>query len=890
MALSETHVISEVLDNEINIIGYDILRCDSNSTHTGGVVIYIKKEIKYVVMSKKFESKTWILSVKASFEKDLDLTVIYKSPAENSKLFFEILDKYFSECLHYGTDNVVVGDININVIRKTPIVKNYYNILREHGFKQIINDYTRFDKKNNSSSIIDHVIVNNNKVTYSIDKNEKITDHYIINLKYNSLCYMQATVNKRKMVKNYKKEVFLAKIKANESIQMYNYGNLYECLKNVMCSFVKNVDVSRKKKYEDKKVNELKKSKHIAYNKFMRTNDLIDLNIYDEINKNYKKELRNIKLISMQNELTKHRNDPKKLWATLKNMYKPGVKMIKSVIFNDVAIDDPKVIRDELNKFFVKSVESLVSKIPPSKNYDYLKYIIKPNQEFVLNTIEIDHLKNCVQFVKNKTFDDFVYGANMYDLMTDESLAQLLLNAINDCIVNAQIPEALKISLISPIPKVENPKNPEDFRPINNLPVMEKLLEKIILEQLKDFLETNNVITCAQHGFRAAHSTETALIALIDNIVQQIENKKIVITVFLDFKRAFETIDRKILIRKLEKYNFSSKALNWFENFLTNRKQVVKINDEYSNEIAVDLGVPQGSMIANILFIIYINDLVNVLSQCDTIMYADDTSITVSARTLNEAVELINKALENVSDWLKFNRIALNISKSKFMIFNSKGNYNAHLYIDNNEIERVEELKYLGVIVDDKLKFNKNGEHVLKKLNKKLGFLRRNGFKMNEFSRTLYYKSLVQPHLDYCSFIFNIMDKGWIDKFQIVQNKFIRAIKRSDNYNYQLIRKELKIVQISIRINVNALKTVNRLISKEMPSDLYDRIKRNRENRIRSLRYGNKFRLPSYLLINSQKTFFYDAISKYNDLQDYVLRHNLNNNNFIDNCIKFFSK
>ena len=241
---------------------------------------------------------------------------------------------------------------------------------------------------------------------------------------------------------------------------------------------------------------------------------------------------------------------------------------------------------------------------------------------------------------------------------------------------------------------------PEDYRPINNLPVLEKVLELIIIDQLKEFLFENNVIANEQHGFRANHSTETALITLTDNVVQHLEESRVVITVFLDFKRAFETIDRKILIDKLRKYNFSEETCEWFRNFLSNRKQTVKLGDEFSEEVSVYIGVPQGSMIANMLFVLYINDIVKSLKGCDIIMYSDDTSISIASPDILKAAELMNSALEKISDWLKFNKILLNVKKSKYMIFGAKGKTDIKLIIDKTEIEKVYEFRYLGVIVD----------------------------------------------------------------------------------------------------------------------------------------------------------------------------------------------
>ena len=893
VALSETHTVQGVMNKELEIDGFELIRCDSESSHTGGVAFYISNDIKYSLIRSKSQSKTWFLTIKMFLEKTVDVTVIYKSPRECSNKFFEILDDYISENLNYAINNIIVGDINLNVATKTIVTKKYYNVLSEHGYKQIVQEPTRPNIKNlNASSIIDHVIINNNNVCYNIDRNEKISDHYIIKINYNSARYLRPAPKISKMIKNYKKHTFLGKMRFRLATGSNTLEKIFDDLKIVMQSYVKNVDKTQKRHKYNEKIAELKKNKCLAYNKFLTSNDTEDLNKHDELNKLYRKELKQQKMFEMQNKLKKYRNDPKRLWNTLKSLYKPSIKDIKAINFNGIQIDNQKILRNELNKFFVESVNSLVKNIEKSKNSNYNEIIVKPHEEFNLLTIDLNQLKKYVEMIKMKNFDDFVYGQNILDLISCETSAEILLKAINEIIIKSEMPQSLKISVVSPIPKVDNPQLPEDYRPINNLPVLEKLVESIVIDQMNDFLETNKIITNAQHGFRAGHSTETALITLTDNIVQSFESKKVVLTVFLDFKRAFETIDRNILLNKLEKYNFSKETIEWFKNFLSDRKQTVKINGEYSDLVVVDLGVPQGSKIANILFILYVNDLVEHLRNCSVIMYADDTSISVSSENLDEAADAMNSILEIVSDWLKFNRIALNINKCKYVVFDNKPKKNkkgvVEIKIDNISIERVDQIKYLGIIVDEKLSFNKNSENVEKKLNKKLGFLRRQGCRMDEMSRILYYKSLVQPHLDYCSFLLNMADNKYLKKFQLIQNKFLRAIKLKKRMeNHDRIRKELNIVNVSVRINFNIIKAFNRIYSKKLPFELYKRITLNCTKNKYSLRQANDFNIPKYLTKVGKKSFFYSSQMLVNEGNAYIKKHKLENNNV--NCIKFLS-
>ena len=896
IALSETHTTIEIINREIDIEGYELTRCDSDSSHTGGVAFYVKKDFKYSLISSKFQSRTWLLTIRISLEKILDVTVIYKSPKEKSNNFLEILDEYINENLNYNHNNIIVGDINLNVATKTVSAKKYYNVLSEHGFRQIVKDPTRPNRKNlNASSIIDHVIINNNNVSYSIDRNEKISDHYIINIRYNSSCFLQSAPKFCKMIRKYKKQTFLERLckKIDIENEKISFEQIYTELKGVMKSFVENIDMSKKRHKYNKRIADLKKTRCRAYNKHIMSNRADDLKEYDELNKKYKKEIKNHIKSELQDNLKKYRYDPKKLWSTLKKLYKPSINEIKAIIFNGEEVDNPKVLRDSLNKFFVESVHNLVTNIDKSKKSDYNDAILKPNEEFNLVTIDKEQLMKYVDIIKKKNFDDFVYGENIFDMISYEPLADKLLLATNDLIIKSEMPESLKVSIVSPIPKVDNPKTPEEYRPVNNLPVLEKFIESIILDQMNEFLDSNRIISNTQHGFRANHCTETALITLTDNIIQNLENKKVVLTIFLDFKRAFETIDRTILLDKLKKYNFSDDTIKWFKSFLSDRKQVVKINGLYSDTIEVCLGVPQGSKIANVLFILYINDLVVHLKNCNIIMYADDTSISVTANTQEEAIEKMNEILVTVSDWLKFNRIALNTSKCKYMIFNkSKKNTNvdASIVIDDVTIEKVNQIKYLGVIVDENLSFNLNSENVVKKLNKKLGFIRRQGNKMDESSRVLYYKSLVQPHLDYCSFLLNMSDKKYLESIQKIQNKFLRAIKMKKTMeNHDGVRKELNIVNAITRVNVNILKTINRIITKKLPCELNKRISLVSTKNKYKLRKGSTYNVPNYFTKVGKRSFMCYSLNILNEFNEFVKKNKLDNQNVIVNYLKFLS-
>ena len=671
------------------------------------------------------------------------------------------------------------------------------------------------------------------------------------------------------------------KLKSIENIQEF-----FEVIGSSISNFIKREKFKKKKFNFDDELKKLKSDKKLAYDIFLLSSEVNDYEKFNKINKSYKYKLRVKKNEEFRNQLMANKYDSKRLWINLKSLYKSKNEKINFVKIKDVIYDVPNAIANELNKAFISSINEIINNIGDSTRQNYLNNIQGSENTFDLVTIDEENLKFFLNVVKDKNFDDFISGGNLIDICANKNLNEVMLRLINKSIIESEMPDIFKLSIISPIPKVNNPTSPEEFRPINNLPVGEKLIENIIHYQLKNFLEDNNLIVENQHGFRESHSTETAMIKLVDNIVKNNEKEFVTVTVFLDFKRAFETVNREILLKKLKCYNFSEDTIKWFDSYLTNRRQIVKVNGIYSSELEVKCGVPQGSKISNTLFTIYINDIVKVVD-CDVLMYADDTLLSISARTSCEAIEKMNLELIKLCDWLKFNKIALNTKKCNFMIFNEKVNSDLNIKIDDVELEKVDKTKYLGVLIDNRLRFNEHGDYIIKKMNKKLGLFRRVANKLNEENKVLYYKSIVQPHIDYCSFVFKMMDQQTLNSLQVVQNKCMRVINRE---NINELREKYKIVLVDTRINVNVIKSLNRILIKGKPSILNNLFVRNIDARVRQMRFANNLVIPNYLKKRAQKSFVFVAAREYNLITKFIHDNKLSNNNYINNVIKFYTK
>ena len=290
-------------------------------------------------------------------------------------------------------------------------------------------------------------------------------------------------------------------------------------------------------------------------------------------------------------------------------------------------------------------------------------------------------------------------------------LAPILSRLFNLCFTEGKFPDALKIAEILPIYKSGTKTSLTNYRPISLLSPFSKLLEKCIYTRLHKYFEKNHILYSCQFGFRNNMSTENAVVQIIEQLSKNIDKKEDTCSIFVDLRKAFDTVDHGILISKLEKYGVRGSPLKLITSFVTNRKQYTLVNGFKSMEKGVVCGVPQGSTLGPLLFLTYINDLY-LASSLKLNLFADDAYLSSSNSNPRTLEREINTELDKIYNWLNINKLSLNIEKTNYLIFTPpKNSYQYNISIGNQIIKRANQVKYLGVII---LTTNFHGNHTFR--------------------------------------------------------------------------------------------------------------------------------------------------------------------------------
>ena len=369
--------------------------------------------------------------------------------------------------------------------------------------------------------------------------------------------------------------------------------------------------------------------------------------------------------------LVKYSNDMKKSWGVIKSIInknqKPHIQG-RFKIGENLITTDNELISNKYNDFFINIGPTLAKSIP-HVNKSPLNYLgNRLTESIYLDPVSENEIGQLIKSLKDTAagFDDL---NAMCLKISSQFLVKPLTHICNLSLSQGIFPEQLKIANVIPLYKSDDSMLFNNYRPVSVLSVVSKIFEKIIYNRVTTFLEMFQILHGNQYGFRKKSSTHVALLTFIDKAIHGIENGEYAIGVFLDFSKAFDTVDQKILLDKLDHYGIRGCALSWFRSYLSHRFQYVIYNGSQSSQQLIKCGVPQGSILGPLLFLVYINDLCIVCKSIEPVLFADDTNLFSSGSNASSLQDGVNNDLAIIAEWLKVNKLSLNIKQNTFHVF-----------------------------------------------------------------------------------------------------------------------------------------------------------------------------------------------------------------------------
>ncbi len=838
---------------------YNMVGQSSKATKHGGLLTYIHKDLTYTIKEFGTHSTIWesqFIEIAHNNEKNVSKSIIVGNiyrPPKSKNVYLSSFITEFSNILNLIQNRkslaYICGDYNIDLlcIQQKRLHSEFFDLIISTGFHPKISLPTRIGKT--SHTLIDNIFTNSN------DLNEKsgiliyeISDHLA-----------SFTITKPLDVKNKSKQYITIENTSDMAFLKFKDAltelNLYEQLNKDhngkvnenYNTFIDNI-LSAKEKHIKKKTVRFNKKKHKEQD--WMTDQLLQLinyknTLYKEFKQTHPKHekyksrqlnletcqrlVKNSKETAKRNYyfklFNKYKTDMKQTWGVINDVFRKKSEQgeILLSIKNEIITDQVAIV-DHFNDFFANIGQDVANNLTKnSDNYPSYRDFLNDTQEtdFKFDYVTEKTVIQLISNLKNTNTKDHDQISNKLLRTIKNEIAKPLTYIINQSLASGIFPDRLKLARVRPLFKKGDKQLITNYRPISILPVFSKIFERVVHTQLTNYFEDNDLFTKSQYGYRRGHSTELASLELTDRLYKHLGNDQVPFAIFLDLSKAFDTLNHTILLDKLEHYGIRGIAKKLLQSYLCNRTQFVQIKDTKSTIITLNIGVPQGSVLGPLLFNIYINDMKQSTNKFDCIHYADDTTlistINYFSKSKKDISAAIDEELSKVNAWLLAQKLCLNISKTRCMLFHmpQKKVPPLTLSINNIAIENVKVFNYLGLMLDTNLKWNPHVQKVGNKISQINGVINKLKFEFPQRVLIMIYNSLIESHVNYCLILWGTN----YDRIYKLQKKAVRSITLSHfKAHTSPIFKMLGLLDIRDMYKLNLLKLYYKLRKSIVPS------------------------------------------------------------------------
>lgn len=854
--LSEHDMKDEEIERlHINTYNVDSYFSRKATSKGGGVMILSNRKLKTKIVTVPPNLKNKLLEEKLiefcvmMYELDkfrFIVVSVYRSPSSNVEEFIERLGLLIEFLTRNDVDVIIAGDININVLVDSKEHTLLKNLLKSHNMKYLVKFPTRVCeilKKDSNKYIVTKTAIDNFLVPIIKKQNYDMSVSGIISLLSDhdgqilELYIHEAQPLPNVGVKCESRDFSVQNIQLFKNLLGKElWVDVYFCPPeekyNVFFeSFIYYFNLAFPRKIFKKTNKKLswfsdelqkEKSELIRCKKEIRCRTSLKLvkGLRERMSK-YKNNIYTSKKAFYDKKIAKSNNVQKCVWNIINSeVGNKASRNHENIVLNKGGGEciNPKHVCNIFNDYFVnvakKETNELMSNDRDTdnnnsvQNFDQL--LFKPI--FNLSEVNAKEIETIFSSFSNKNSSGYDEVPMTVLKTVKKELSQILSHLINSSFVTGKFPDKLKISKVVPIYKKGDKKEVSNYRPISLLPTISKVYERVVYNQLRTFLEDNQLLDEIQHGFRSGRSVISASLSFIESIIESIDAKESCIAIFMDLSKAFDSVNHHVLIEKLKLLGIKSTSLAWFQSYLSNRYQYVQIThltdkqrvSSFSSQLKpIYCGVPQGSILGPLLFICYLknmaNSLVNV-PQSNLCLYADDSNLKISGKSIDQIEVLSHIELENLTEYLKRHYLNLNIDKTNFISFKtiqSNMTEEPNIYVGSDYIGKTNSTKFLGIWVDSKLTWNDHVNKILPKINSGIYALSKMSTLCNEHTLKTIYHSYIHSHIAFGICLYGATKKENLNRILKLQKKAIRIIlKLSYGQSVKEYFKTLKILTV----------------------------------------------------------------------------------------------